>query len=778
MRQARFLVKPRKEHFAFALSFGSTSMKLILTSRDEGIVSAHFLHYLTTKFTDNDVYATDIEWLPNSKGVNEIFAVGFSDGSFRLITKLAKIDKNVTDAHKGALISLKWSNDGSALATAGEDGFIKIYSKTGNLRTILVQIDKPIYCVTWGPDNESVLFCFEKTISIKPLQAGSKQIQWKAHDGVVLKVDWNPTNNLIVSGGEDCRYKIWDAYGRLLFASNPYDYVITSVSWAPNGEYFAVGAFEMVRLCDKTGWTYSFQKTNTGSLMKLAWSSDGTIIAGAGGNGNVLFGFLVDRSLTWENWEVKLNEDNKIVVFDMMNELTEELDFRERVINMAMGYNNLIVTTASQCYIYSTNNWNTPHIFDVKDAVSTIIQSPKYFLLVDVANGILIYNYEGKMISNPKITGIKFEFLNKKKISLSQDALAIIDITNNKTIKFFDVTSGKPLQFIYDHSMEIQEISLNKTEVASDRKIAFVDSNRDLFLSPTHKKDPIKLCSMTYSFLWNDKNDILAAISDGRLITWYYPNAIYVDKDLMDLCKTVKEAAEIGRMSQMITLSPSQVILRRKDGGLITLAISPFPGILFEFCEKNKWEKAIRLCRFVKEQTLWACLAAVSLNSRELNTAEIALAAIEAVDKVEYINYVKELPSDISRNAALALYFHKNNEAENALIQAKLFYRAIKLNIKLFRWERALELAVNYKTHLDTVLAYRKRYLESLGQEETNKKFQKHFAEVGELDWEKIKAKIKQDKEKEGKGKQFGRDCCHCKFLASLIFTFQQDWQQ
>jgi hypothetical protein len=45
---------------------------------------------------------------------------------------------------------------------------------------------------------------------------------------------------------------------------------------------------------------------------------------------------------------------------------------------------------------------------------------------------------------------------------------------------------------------------------------------------------------------------------------------------------------------------------------------------------------------------------------RELNTAEIALAACEFIDKVQYINYIKDLPSEISRNAAIALYFHKN----------------------------------------------------------------------------------------------------------------------
>jgi intraflagellar transport protein 80 len=86
-----------------------------------------------------------------------------------------------------------------------------------------------------------------------------------------------------------------DSYGRLLYSSSAFDYVINSIRWAPNGEYFAVGAFEMLKLCDKTGWTYSFNKTNVGSLMKLCWSSDSTICAGAGGNGQVLFANIADK---------------------------------------------------------------------------------------------------------------------------------------------------------------------------------------------------------------------------------------------------------------------------------------------------------------------------------------------------------------------------------------------------------------------------------------------------------------------------------------------------
>ena len=358
------------------------------------------------KFMDLEGPGMDLDWTPMTKGVSELVAVGFADGSFKLFTRNGRLEKNEPNAHKGAIVSLKWSYDGGALATAGEDGALKIWSKSGNIRSNLLQTSNPIYCVVWSPENDSVLYCSDKNIHIKSLNNTSKQLQWKAHEGLVLKADWNPSSNLIVSVGEDCRYKVWDAYGRLLYSSSPYDYVITAIAWSPNGEYFAVGAYEMLKLCDKTGWTYSFHKTEIGSIFNIKWSADGTVCAAAGGNGT-LVGEVVDRQIAYKNWEVNLNDENLIQVTDIVNEIHEELSFKDRVVNMSMSYNDLIITTATQCYIYNSASWNTPHIFDLKDSVSLIIQSPKYFCLVESSNGLMIYNYEGKHVSNPKIPGAK-----------------------------------------------------------------------------------------------------------------------------------------------------------------------------------------------------------------------------------------------------------------------------------------------------------------------------------------------------------------------------------
>ena len=71
----------------------------------------------------------------------------------------------------------------------------------------------------------------------------------------------------------------------------------------------------------------------------------------------------------------------------------------------------------------------------------------------------------------------------------------------------------------------------------------------------------------------------------------------------------------------------------------------------------------------------------------------------------------------------MALLFKKHTEAENIYIQNKFYFRAIKININAYKWQRALKLAREYKVHLDIVVALRKKYLGRINKEESNKDF-------------------------------------------------------
>ena len=151
----------------------------------------------------------------------------------------------------------------------------------------------------------------------------------------------------------------------------------------------------------------------------------------------------------------------------------------------------------------------------------------------------------------------------------------------------------------------------------------------------------------------------------------------------------------------------------------------------------------------------------MALAKRQLDTAEQALAEINEVTKVEYIQYIKSIPSDEGQQAELALFRRQPEEAERVLLQASppLVYRAIKMNLNIFRWERALELSLRHKQHLETVLGYRQKFLDEFQREEKNAKFLNYFKKVN-FDWEEVLKNEERELEEEmsrGGGRGGGR---------------------
>ncbi|XP_061493185.1 intraflagellar transport protein 80 homolog isoform X2 [Rhineura floridana] len=737
MRLKTSLLKEPKHKELVSCVGWTTADELYSCSDDHQIMKWNLLNGETTQVVKlpDDTYPIDLHWFPKGLGGKrqthaENFVLTSSDGKFHLISKTGRVEKSV-EAHCGAVLAGRWNYEGTALVTG-----------------------TPIYSVAWGPDSEKILYTSGKQLIIKPLQPNAKVLQWKAHDGIILKVDWNSINDLILSAGEDCKYKVWDSYGRQLYSSQSHEYPITSIAWAMDGELFAVGSFHTLQLCDKTGWSYALEKPNTGSIFNIAWSTDGTQISGACGNGHVIFAHVVEQRWVWKNFGITLTKRRTMEVRNVLNDAVDLLEFRDRVIKASLNYGHLVVSTSLQCYIFSTKNWNTPLIFDLKEGtVSLILQAERHFLLVD-GGGIYLFSYEGRLVSSPKFPGMRTDTLNVQTISLSNDTLAIKDKSDEKVIYLFEPLSGKPLGDgkPLTHKTEIMEIALDQKGLTNERKIAFIDKNRDLYITSVKRfgkeQKVTKIGTMVHTLAWNNTCNILCGLQDTRFTVWYYPNAVYVDKDLLPKTLYEKDASEFSKNPQIVSFVGSQVTIRRADGSLIHINISHYPAILHEYVNNSKWEDAIRLCRFVKDQTLWACLAAMAVASKDMNTAEVAYASIGEIDKVQYISSIKDLPSKESRLAHILLFSGNVQDAETLLLQAGLIYQAIQVNINLYNWERALELAVKHKTHVDTVLAYRQKFLDDFGKKETNQRFLQ-YAEGLEVNWDKIKAKIELEIAKE-----------------------------
>ena len=699
-----------------------------------------------------DIYPTHMSRLPgqSKSDKHELFAVTSADGKFHFVSKTGRIEKSF-EAHKGAISCGKWSHDGNAFATAGEDGQIKIWSRSGMLRSTLIQSRVCVYSVAWSPEGDKILYTFGKELVLKPLQPTAKVTSWKAHDGVVLTIDWNPVTNLIVSGGEDCKYKVWDNFGRSLFSSISHDYPITSIAFANDGNLFAVGSFNSLRLCDKSGWCHGMERTSYGSIMNIAWSNDGTQVAAACFDGNVLFAHCIEKNLEWCEYEASQVSRKTLKVRNVLNDATDILEMKDRVIKVSLDFKHLIIITPTQCHVYTTGNFNTPSIIELRQgAVSFIIQAEKHFLLA-MASGLYIYSYEGRQLCSPRLPGgTNSSLLSYRSVSLSNDVLAVKTGKDDHSVALFDAISGKPLfeGSTVVHKLEVTDVHLSQCGSLSDRYLAIVDKNHDVFLAAVNRTGSkftlAKLASMVQSLQWNESVNMLCGLCDSNVLVWFYPPVVFVDQGILPVTLYQKEYNELGKNPLISSYIGNSLHVSREDGSLMSLSISPYPTVLHRLVTSGKWNESVRLCRFAKDKTLWACLAAMSLKEKDLGTAEVAYAAIEEADKVDCIGDIKRAPSKDVKAAEMALFCGQIVEPEAAFLHAGKIYRAIQLNLDLFRWERALDIALKHKTHVDTVLWFRKLHLKKIGRDEIIPKFKKYSHGV-ELDWDDIKAKIEQE---------------------------------
>lgn len=186
----------------------------------------------------------------------------------------------------------------------------------------------------------------------------------------------------LASGGEDCRYKIWDSQGAVIFSSSEEEHAITSISFCHMGQLLAVGGFNMLKLCNYNGWSYSTinftTPTAVGSLYSITWSHDCTQIIAGSSSGLLICGHIIEVEKISKNLKAKTIGRQTIQLQDLISQTSDTLDFPDRIINWSLGYGHLVVATASQIHVYNEKYINTPlSLIDGRCDVRIIILAKK-----------------------------------------------------------------------------------------------------------------------------------------------------------------------------------------------------------------------------------------------------------------------------------------------------------------------------------------------------------------------------------------------------------------
>lgn len=186
--------------------------------------------------------------------------------------------------HSYDVSAVNWRPDNRVLATGSWDNSVILWNaETGGAISRLIGHGAQITDIAFSPDGQR----------LATASADGKALVWdvttekieftlSAHTKNVNAVAWNPDGSKLLTASSDRKAIIWNSFTgqRETTIQFPND-MLTAAAWSPDGTHLALGLTDSILI-------YSLTQNNTvcklvgleGPVKRVAWSSDGTRIAG------------------------------------------------------------------------------------------------------------------------------------------------------------------------------------------------------------------------------------------------------------------------------------------------------------------------------------------------------------------------------------------------------------------------------------------------------------------------------------------------------------------
>merc|ERR1712060_959074 len=133
---------------------------------------------------------------------------------------------------------------------------------------------------------------------------------------------------------------------------------------------------------------------------------------------------------------------------------------------------------------------------------------------------------------------------------------------------------------------------------------------------------------MASSLAWHDHADMLVTMTEEKLVVWQAVQAAFNDPDQIAVTRDAIDLGSAAKGSKVAYFTDNRCLVIRGDGAAVTIPVSQYSVLLHRFVQAHEWPKALRLCRHVADQALWASIAVTALAANELDTALCAYAAL------------------------------------------------------------------------------------------------------------------------------------------------------
>jgi WD40 repeat protein len=223
---------------------------------------------------------------------------GGSDGSLTLWNAITATSARVQRAHANQVRGVAITPDGRRFASAGWDGFVRVWQTDGCAPIWEKQVGKDVFSVAFHPRDPIVAASYSRRgtsgyrIGLWNADTGEFLSELAGHETVIRRIRFSPDGSILASGDDAGILKVWDYATRTPRESvRAHPFMIFDLTFSEDGhrlvtasgEFFMHGETGEVKVWDTRHWEgITSIRTSTGAFFAVAMNKDGTRLATGG----------------------------------------------------------------------------------------------------------------------------------------------------------------------------------------------------------------------------------------------------------------------------------------------------------------------------------------------------------------------------------------------------------------------------------------------------------------------------------------------------------------